>query len=240
MILAQTDDSELNTGEHLQKVFNRERNAHACIMSIVFIILYPLGAISIHLPIDRIPYLRNSYLRNKVPAIHVPIQILGSVMMLGAMGLGIRLAHDLGYLERPVPAHVVIGLLVVCTILVFQPIMGILQHRHFKRTGGKSVFAYIHRWIGRGAIILGVINNGLGFQLASINVVIPTSSYIRNFVLFGILGGVWLGLVAYDQFRTRRPTADNFGDGKHAPNEAQRGVDVAVDESGVASNRVAP
>lgn len=65
------------------KIFNRLRNGHACIMSIVFIVLYPLGAISIHLPTDTTPWLRNTYLKNRVLGFHVPIQIIGFVMMIG-------------------------------------------------------------------------------------------------------------------------------------------------------------
>lgn len=212
MILGQEVHDQLNARDiHPKrdfdsfKVFNRKRNAHACIMSIVFIVLYPLGAISIHLPIHRVPYLKNTYLRNKVMAMHVPIQLIAFVMMVGGMALGIRIGHDLGYLEHPVHAHVVIGLLVVCTIIVFQPIMGILQHRYFKKRGGKSIFAYLHRWIGRGAIVLGMINSGLGFQLASTNVIVPTGSYVRSYVLLGVLVSVWLSLVVYDGLRVRRP-----------------------------------
>lgn len=189
-------------------VFNRKRNAHACIMSIVFIVLYPLGAISIHLPIEQIPFLRNTYLKKKVMAIHAPIQVIAFVMMVGGMALGIRIAHDLDYLNHPVHCHVAIGLLVVSTIILFQPIMGILQHRHFKKTGGKSIFAYLHRWIGRGAIILGMINSGLGFQLAgTTGIIVPTSSYVRSYVLLGVLVSFWFSLVVFDSYRARQKKA---------------------------------
>jgi len=203
------------------KILNRKRNAHACIMSIVFIVLYPLGAISIHLPIDRIPYLKNTYLRDKVSAIHVPIQVIGFVMMIGGMALGIRIGHDLGYLQHPVHAHPVIGLLVVCTIIVFQPIMGLLQHQHFKKTGGKSIFAYLHRWIGRCAIVLGMINTGLGFQLASHDIIIHTSTYVREYVLLGFFVSVWVSLFVYDEFRARRPNAITGGGERGALDETK-------------------
>jgi hypothetical protein len=190
------------------KVTNRIRNGHACIMSIVFIILYPLGAMSIHLPIDRISFLRNTYLRNKVPAIHMPIQILATVLMIVALGLGIRLAHDLRMFEEDVPTHVIIGLVVVCVLILFQPVAGMVQHRYFKKTGGRSVFAYIHRWLGRAAILLGIINNGLGFQLAEDDIEVPKGSYIRNAVIAGVLCLIWLGLVIWDEFlRVDQPRA---------------------------------
>ena len=235
LILGQEAHEQLNAGDVLQKrdsdsykIFNRKRNAHACIMSIVFIVLFPLGAISIHLPIDRIPYLNKTYLRNKVPAIHAPIQLLGLVMMIGGMALGIRIGYDLGYLKNPVQTHPVIGLIVVCTIIVFQPILGILQHRHFKKTGGKSIFAYMHRWIGRCAIVLGIINNGLGFQLAATNVIIHTSSYIRNYVILAGFVSVWLGLLVYDDLRIRREKA-----------ATKRGEKGGMDEMELTANRAA-
>jgi hypothetical protein len=179
-------------------------------MSIVFIVLYPLGAISVHLPVDRMPLLRNSYLKQKIAAIHAPIQLLGFVMMIGGMALGIRIAHDLDFFSSPVPAHIIIGLLVTCTIIVFQPVMGVLQHRYFKRTGGKSIFGYIHRWVGRFAILLGMINNGLGFQLAKDDIEIPTKSYVRNFTILGVLVTIWLGLVVYDEFSRKTQRPDGF------------------------------
>lgn len=189
-------------------IFNRKRNAHACIMSLVFIVLYPLGAISIYLPVDRIPFFKNTYLTKKVMAMHAPIQILAFVMMVGGMALGISIAHDLDYLNNPVHAHVAIGLTVVSVIIIFQPIMGFLQHRHFNKTGGKSVFAYIHRWIGRGAIVLGMINSGLGFQLAeTTGIMVPTFSYIRNYAFLGVLVSVWFSLVVLNELRGRQQVA---------------------------------
>jgi hypothetical protein len=162
-------------------------------------------------------------------AIHVPIQILALVMMIGGLALGIRVAHDLGYFMHPVNRHIIIGLIVVCTIIVFQPILGNLQHRHFKKTGGKSIFAYMHRWIGRGAILLGIINSGLGLQFAESDIIVPNRSYIRNFVLAGVFVFTWAGLVAYDTFGSRvhiassksNPEHDVLKDGKMTDNTAE-------------------
>jgi hypothetical protein len=174
-------------------------------MSIVFIVLYPLGAISIHLPINRIPFLRNTYLVKKIPAIHMPIQLLALVMMIGGMALGIKIGQDLGYFasSRHVKAHLVIGFIVCVVLILFQPLLGALQHRHFKRTGKKSAFGYAHRWLGRGAIILGIINDGLGLQLAENDIIVPTSTYIRNFVIAGVLLFIWAGLALWDTFSSK-------------------------------------
>ncbi|KAF3907987.1 hypothetical protein ABW20_dc0103672 [Dactylellina cionopaga] len=132
--------------------------------------------------------------------------------MVGGLALGIRIAHDLGFFNSPVPAHIIIGLLVTLAIIVFQPVMGILQHRYFKKTGGKSVFGYIHRWVGRIAILLGMVNNGLGFQLAKDDVEIPASSYIRNFTFVGVFVTIWLGLVIFSEFFQKPQSSHKQGD----------------------------
>jgi hypothetical protein len=173
-------------------------------MSIVFIVLFPLGAISLHLP------LRGTRV---VTRIHAPIQILGLAMMIGAMGLGIDIADvDLNFFAKSTStkAHVVIGLLACCTLILFQPALGILQHLYFKRHGKKSVFAYIHRWIGRVAICLGWINSGLGFQLVPISLV-SSGSLARNFTLMGILGLTWFALVGWDGYRKHFVHRDGLG-----------------------------
>ncbi|OCT52261.1 hypothetical protein CLCR_08923 [Cladophialophora carrionii] len=186
------------------KIYKRKRNAHACIMSIVFIVLFPLGAISMHLPLRGV---------RVTTRIHAPIQILGLAMMIGAMGLGIDIADvDLNFFARDTStkAHVVIGLLTCSVLILFQPALGLLQHLHFRRTGKKSIFAYIHRWSGRVAICLGWINSGLGFQLVPISLV-STGSLVRNFVLMGVLGAVWFLLVGWDGYRHHWAKKDKLG-----------------------------
>lgn len=178
------------------KIFYRKRNAHACMMSIAFLVVFPLGAISLHLPLPR--FMRKVRI---VTSVHAPIQILGLAIMIAAMGFGIDIAKELHYFlgpARSVPAHVIIGLLATSTIIVVQPAMGILQHLHFRKTGRKSTFAYVHRWTGRVAIILGMINQGLGFQLVGIGTVVDSSSLVRNFTFTGVLASVWFALLMWD------------------------------------------
>jgi hypothetical protein len=101
-----------------------------------------------------------------------------------------------------------------------QPLLGSLQHRYYKANGRTSVFGYAHRWIGRGAIILGIINSGLGLQLASGDIEVPKSSYIRNFVLAGTLVSIWLVVALFASFARPKTgpslKADGIGEGgKH-------------------------
>jgi hypothetical protein len=175
------------------KIFLRKRGGHACMMSIVFIVLFPFGTIATRLPLRGV---------RVITRIHAPIQILGLAMMIGAMGLGIDMAKNDLHLISPPKDHIVVGLLACSLILFFQPALGILAHLRYKKTGQKSPLSLAHRWIGRVGIILGWVNSVLGFRLVGWDLV-PEHSIIRSYVLLGVLGGLWFFLIALDAFRTR-------------------------------------
>ncbi|KAL4968147.1 cytochrome and DOMON domain-containing protein [Aspergillus stella-maris] len=107
--------------------------AHGILMSIFFLLLFPLFALS-----DPFGY--------QLMKIHAPLQaITVGVMLIGAV-LGFNLWDSAG---RSTHAHPILGLLLVSTFILVQPALGYLQHRHFVRVHGKSYYAYVHRWIGR-------------------------------------------------------------------------------------------
>lgn len=90
------------------------------------------------------------------------------------------------------PAHTIIGTIVVCC-LVIQPLMGILHHRHYVRHKKRGPISYAHIWWGRALNLLGVINGGLGLQLANAsNTLIIAYSVIAAviFLLYAIIK-VW-------------------------------------------------
>ncbi|KPI42059.1 uncharacterized protein AB675_5609 [Cyphellophora attinorum] len=175
------------------KIYLRKRNGHACIMSIVFLVLFPLGAIAPHLPL-------NGVVRRVITRVHAPIQILGLCMMIGAMGLGIDIArNDLHYIN-PVKAHVALGLLTTSMIIAVQPALGLVHHVRYGRKGKSSGFKYVHRWVGRCGIVMGWVNSWLGFRLVGWEFV-KDHSVVRNAVVMGVLGAVWFGLVGWDGWR---------------------------------------
>jgi hypothetical protein len=175
------------------KIYLRKRNGHACIMSIVFLVLFPLGAIAPYLPL-------NGLVRRVITRVHAPIQILGLCMMIGAMGLGIDIArNDLHYID-PVKAHVALGLLTTTLIIAVQPVLGVVHHLRYGRRGKGSGFKYVHRWVGRCGIVMGWVNSWLGFRLVGWEFV-KHHSVVRNAVVMGVLGAAWFGLVGVDGWR---------------------------------------
>ncbi|OJD17379.1 hypothetical protein AJ78_02509 [Emergomyces pasteurianus Ep9510] len=91
-------------------------------MTIVFMVLFPVGALSMHLPLNiRI-----------APYIHAPIQSIGIILTILAVALGSSLTGELEFWNPP-RAHVAVGILATGAILFIQPALGIVQHHYFER-----------------------------------------------------------------------------------------------------------
>jgi hypothetical protein len=130
--------------------------AHGVIMAVAFLIFFPIFALALAL----LPHPK------VVTRVHAPLQVFTLVLAIAGLGLGVYLGNQTGTLGS---YHPILGFLIVAGLLLFQPLLGLLQHLHFRKTGGKSVSAYIHRWFGRAMMALGIINGGLGFLLSGNN-----------------------------------------------------------------------
>lgn len=170
--------SSINSGS-----IRPRRFAHAVIMIVVFVVLLPSFALMLRV----IP-------SSKIVDVHACLQLFTLSLAIAGLGIGISMARSLQYLHT---YHPIIGMVVVSSLVVFQPAMGFLQHRHFHKTGDKSAFAYIHRWLGRCLIVLGIINAGLGFHLAQPGTSYsPTGAIIAYAVVAGLVGIAYvLGVV---------------------------------------------
>lgn len=125
--------------------------AHAILASLAWVVIIPTGAIVFALlKVPRLFY------------IHSAIQTIGLLCLIPSFVLGVIIGKTYGKLY--VNAHTIIGT-ILFIIALLQPVWGILQHRIYRKTGKTTIFALIHRWIGRAAITLAIINGGLGFIL---------------------------------------------------------------------------
>jgi hypothetical protein len=172
------------------------RAGHAIIMSLVFVVLMPFVALTLYLPY-----------RKKVPHIHAPLQILSITLLIAGLVLGVRLAKPLGLTAG---YHQIVGYTVIAILFSAQPILGLLQHLHFRKTGTRSGMGLGHQWLGRTVIILGVVNGGLGMRESG-----PVGdSWVPTFapILYGIVAAVvlliYLAVVVGTAMRKRtlRPT----------------------------------
>ncbi|KAJ5123841.1 Alpha/beta hydrolase fold-3 [Penicillium bovifimosum] len=152
-----------------QNTMNRKKTAHAVLMILAFVIMFPFFALGLHV----------------VPSkwtvrIHGTFQLFTLGVAVAGLGVGVSLARQIAVIDS---YHTIIGIIVVGCLVLFQPAMGLLQHQFFRKTGGKGPFAYIHRWFGRLMIILGIINAGLGFKLAEG----PRGAIIATSVVAGVV-----------------------------------------------------
>ncbi|KAF1935576.1 CBD9-like protein [Clathrospora elynae] len=152
--------------------------AHGVLASLAFVILFPAGAIAIRLA--------------SFPGViwlHAAFQVFAYLAYIAACGLGIYIANGMRLLDNH---HPIIGI-VVLVLIFFQPILGFLHHVMFKRYNRRTMWSYSHIWIGRIAVTLGIINGGLGLQLAS-----SMGQSVRSgMIAYGVIAAlVWLAWVA--------------------------------------------
>lgn len=100
--------------------------------------------------------------------------------------------------------HPIIGI-VVFVALFFQPILGLVHHLLFKRHQTRTIWSHGHIWLGRLAITLGIINGGLGFQLA--NRPGSHSAMIAYSVIAGVMWLVWVAASIIGESRRRKTMA---------------------------------
>lgn len=156
-------------------------------MSLLFVGLFPLISLTLYL---------NS--TKKVRYIHAPLQLLSVILLIAGMSLGIVLGQRIGELDG---YHMIIGFIVVAALVLFQPAMGIYQHLCYHKTGGKTVFGILHRWLGRTMIILGIINGGLGWQLTG-----NTSAYIPYGIVAALVFLIYISVLAFAWYRSGQQT----------------------------------
>ena len=141
------------------------RAAHAAVMSAVFLVLFPLIALTLYLPTAK-----------RVRYIHAPLQVVSIILMLVGLGLGVKLGNSVDELDG---YHQVIGYILVAVLIGGQPALGIYQHMYYHRTGGHSILGTLHKWMGRIAILVGAVNGGLGFMQSG-----PVgSTYVPNYAV---------------------------------------------------------
>ncbi|KAI0854146.1 hypothetical protein F5Y00DRAFT_256644 [Daldinia vernicosa] len=140
----------------------RYRTAHGIIAALCFVVIFPIGAI-----LMRVLPSRHTWI------IHAATQIVGFVLYIAAAALGIHLIEMVrippdgsSLLQIPSKnAHPIIGIVLLVAMFI-QPPLGFAHHSKFKRLRRRTFYSHAHLWLGRIAITLGIINGGLGLQLA--------------------------------------------------------------------------
>ncbi|OTA56441.1 iron reductase domain protein, partial [Hypoxylon sp. EC38] len=156
---------------------------HGIIMAVVMVLMYPLGSALMPLFGKWI--------------LHASWQFLAFLLMWAGFGLGIvasqRIRLDFN------STHTILGTVVVC-LMVVQPVLGWLHHRYFLKNQKRGVVSHGHVWYGRALLIMGVVNGGLGLQLADAS----RTFFIVYVVLAAVIFAIYIAAAVFGEFRRRR------------------------------------
>lgn len=121
--------------------------------------------------------------------IHGTIQVFGIACLIAGFGLGVQLAKYKEELFAPAGlgvTHTVFGT-VLFGLFMIQPLLGLYHHLRQRKTHTRNPIAHIHIWLGRILILLGIVNGGLGLQLAA-------NASKRQLIAYGVVSGI-MGVV---------------------------------------------
>jgi Cytochrome domain of cellobiose dehydrogenase len=160
------------------------RRSHGIIMAVVFLFLFPIGALMTYLPFSR-----------KILFAHVPLQLLSVSLLIVAMALGVKLGVDIDAYDE---YHQIIGYITVSCLVLFQPALGLIQHVRFRKVEKRTIFGYVHQWLGRILILLGIVNGGLGLRISGEigSEDVPRWSVIAYGVAAGVVGLLYIAVVS--------------------------------------------
>ncbi|KAK6814871.1 hypothetical protein RU639_009833 [Aspergillus parasiticus] len=131
----------------------RKRVAHGVLTPIAFVLMFPGFGLLLQIYPSR----------HTVLWMHAPMQIIAACVALIGLGFGVSVSMDLklsnGY-------HPTIGYVLVGVVVLIQPVLGVVQHLHFRKLGGTTIYGVLHRWFGRLLSAIGIVNGGMGFYYA--------------------------------------------------------------------------
>jgi hypothetical protein len=133
---------------------------HALVTGAAFVLLMPAGIILLRV----VPQSVRWHWVNQ--AFALALAVIGS-------GIGLYLSGMFNKSKSYNSAHQILGL--ICVALLFvQWGLGFWHHRVYKRIKQPTKYGPIHRYLGRGVIILGIVTGGIGltWSYASTRVVI--------------------------------------------------------------------
>jgi len=117
--------------------------------------------------------------------IHGSIQVFAIACLIAGYGLGVQLAKYKDELFAPAglsAAHTVLGT-VLFGLFLIQPFLGLYHHLQYRKTSTRKPLSHVHIWLGRILIVAGIINGGLGLELAA-------NASKRQLIAYGVVSGV--------------------------------------------------
>lgn len=163
----------------MPQAYHTVTTAHAAISCLAWVLFFPLGAILVR----AVTY--------QARRIHVIVQSIAATLMVAGWSMGVWMAT---VSEQWVSSngHAIIGS-IVFGLALSMPVLGLLHHLRWKKNinDAKKMYtwAWIHVWLGRTLVTVGIINGGLGLQLSE--------NTVNGEIAYGVIAGfIWCVYVA--------------------------------------------
>lgn len=193
---------------------------HGILATVAFAFVFPLGSILMRIVPGRLALWA-----------HALTQLLGYALFLSAAAIGFYLVsmfrspfNEGTLLTNPATGyHLIIGIVILITLFI-QPILGLVHHHYFKRLQRRQFWSHLHLWNGRLSITLGIINGGLGIQIAN-----PPSSFkIAYMVVAVVMWSLWLFAAVMGEIRRLKPrTSEEPARGQRASRRKSRSTNTS-------------
>lgn len=176
----------------------RYRAIHGVLAAIAFIIFFPMGGIIVRIVPGR-----------WAMKLHALAQIIGFGIFFGAAALGFWILANfkprgtslLSYSK--VNYHPILGILIFL-LLLSMPVLGVLHHSKYKKTGGRTAVSYVHIWLGRALITVGIINGGLGLHVSGAD----HDMKVAYAIVAAIVWALWMFALVLGETRRRKERGD--------------------------------
>ncbi|KAK1836836.1 hypothetical protein QBC39DRAFT_238222, partial [Podospora conica] len=174
------------------------RYIHGILCSLAMVLLFPIGSILMRVIPGRFAIW-----------IHAAFQVLAMLVHVAGVGLGIYLVTIVQLpfsgsgasllTNETTNYHPIIGI-VTLVMLLPQPVVGWLHHRKFVRVRRRQVWSYVHLFNGRVGITMGIVNGGLGLNLAA-----AAASRKRTYIIVAaVMWTLWMLVALWAEVRKAR------------------------------------
>lgn len=198
LALAQAHSQSQSQNPHAtQRPYRSLHIIHGGLAGLAFLVMFPAGGIIIRLE----NFSRGIW-------VHAGMQIVAWSIAIGAAGISFYLAKSVTPMRFTHP-HVIVGV-VLMAIILGQPALGWMHHKAFKQNGNRSSWSWAHISIGRIAIVMGMVNAGLGLSLSGHT----RGIYVIGYgVVCGVMGVSYLAAIIYGELKLRkvRPSREETG-----------------------------
>lgn len=171
--------------------------AHAAFMAIAFLLLLPLGALSLRL--------------TRKVRIHGAAQLIGLAFVAVGFGLGVYCSSIFNKSKHFNSVHQIIGLLILGTLLIHVG-LGLSHHLIYMRAGTPTIMGKIHRFLGISILTLGVANGFIGLKLAGNSMV---AYGVAVAIMLVIFAGLSFFIFRYNHAHAYRPEKEAFVPSDH-------------------------